>query len=81
MVSIHLNGKRHKFMSEIEPEISNNITDDIKRKNLIREENIKKETAHVKKIVDLILKTPKQNPEKLKAGKVEEKSKLPNKKK
>ena len=49
-------------MSEIEPEISNNISDDIKRKNLIREENIKKETAHVKKIVDLILKTPKQNP-------------------
>ena len=68
-------------MSEIEPEISNNITDDIKRKNLIREENIKKETANVKKIVDLILKTHKQNPEKLKAGKVEEKSKSPNKKK
>ena len=45
-------------MSEIEPEISNNISDDIKRKNLIREENIKKETANVKKIVDLILKTP-----------------------
>lgn len=73
MVSIHLNGKGYKFMSESEPETISCVSD-LKKKNLIREESIQKETAKVKKIVDLILKTPKENSEKVKAEKTAEKT-------
>ena len=57
-------------MSESESELSINISDDLKKKNLIREETIQKETAKVKKIIDLILKTSKKNPSKLNTEKI-----------
>ena len=60
-------------MSESEPETISCVSD-LKKKNLIREESIQKETAKVKKIVDLILKTPKENSEKVKAEKTAEKT-------
>jgi len=59
-------------MSESEPE-TNNCVSDLKKKNLIREESIQKETAKVKKVVDMILKTPKQDSKKAKAEKTAEK--------
>ena len=61
-------------MSEGESELSINISDDLKKKNLIREETIQKETAQVKKIVDSILKTSKTPPSKFKAEKIAKKS-------
>ena len=72
MVSIHLNGKGYKFMSESESETISYVSD-LKKKNLIREESIQKETAKVKKVVDMILKTPKQDSKKAKAEKTAEK--------
>ena len=68
-------------MSEIEPEITSKTSDDLKEKNLVREENIQKETAKVKKIIDLILKKPKQPSSKAKAEKTVENSGSSNEKK
>lgn len=59
-------------MSESESETISYVSD-LKKKNLIREESIQKETAKVKKVVDMILKTPKQDSKKAKAEKTAEK--------
>tara|TARA_S200000501_G_C20358784_1_gene540932 strand:- start:39 stop:299 length:261 start_codon:yes stop_codon:yes gene_type:complete len=64
MVSIYQNGKGYKLMSEGDQKTDNESVDEIKKSNIKREENIKKETDKIKKVVDLILKNPSHETEK-----------------
>ena len=64
MASIYQNGKGYKLKSEGDQKTDKESVDEIKKNNIKREENIKKETDKIKKVVDLILKKPNHETEK-----------------